>query len=196
MQRRRILYHTLQALSIVLLGLSSYLLIFGAVPGDDLVPPEVPPPVLARTVNAPPDRVRIPRIGVDAPVTPVGLTAAGTMDVPAHADTVGWYTLAAVPGEDGSAVLSGHLDTVLGTAAVFYDLKTLVSGDEIFIRTRSGAQLRFVVRETASYPYDASPLQRIFAGTGGTYLNLITCDGTWNRKTYDRRTVVYAEMAD
>jgi hypothetical protein len=30
--------------------------------------------------------------------------------------------------------------------------------------------------------------------TGGTFLNLITCDGRWLKHTYDRRMVIFSEL--
>jgi len=41
------------------------------------------------------------------------------------------------------------------------------------------------------------PLQQIFGPTAETHLNLITCDGTFNRALgqYDKRLVVFSQLA-
>ncbi|MCZ9344216.1 class F sortase, partial [Streptomyces sp. TRM76130] len=72
---------------------------------------------------SPPDRVRIPAIGVSAPLTGLGLTAGGSLDVPpAEEDNLaGWYEAGTTPGETGTAVVAGHVDSARGPA-VFYRL--------------------------------------------------------------------------
>jgi hypothetical protein len=55
-----------------------------------------------------PVRLKIPSIGVDARIKPVGLTADGAMDVPAGPADVAWFDLGPRPGEIGSAVVAGH----------------------------------------------------------------------------------------
>ena len=67
--------------------------------------------VHAPTAPDPPVRVRLPALGVDAPVAPVGVDDRGRMAVPLDVATVGWYRFGSGPGAtEGSAVLSGHVD--------------------------------------------------------------------------------------
>ncbi len=81
-----------------------------------------PPPV--------PNRIRIPAIGVDASVVPVGLNPDGSMEVPAASD-VGWYELGVRPGgPQGSSVLAAHVDYA-GQRGAFYDLRALEVGAEL-----------------------------------------------------------------
>jgi sortase A len=195
MHARRVFLRGLQIFCLLLVAFSAWVLTFGRIPGED-----VRPPVVARaetgTHIALPARVRVARLEIDAPIVSVGLTHDGRMEVPDDPTTVGWFSPGTIPGAEGSAVLSGHLDTIIRTPGVFARIKELVPGDEIDVTTQSGGVLRFVVRRTESYPYDESPLREIFAGTGGIFLNLITCDGRWIRHTYDRRMVVYAEKVE
>src|SRR5438045_1447791 len=60
--------------------------------------------------TASPVEIRIPSIGVDAQIIPVGKTKSGAMDAPANAVQTGWYALGAWPGQPGNAVIDGHLD--------------------------------------------------------------------------------------
>lgn len=138
--------------------------------------------------------MQIPSIGVEAPVVPVGLLPNGAMDAPKLPGQVGWFSKGVLAGGTGSAVLTGHLDRADGQPAVFWRLKEMKVGDEILVKGRTGDWLHFVVQETAEYPYDNAPLQRIFGGSGGSFLNLVTCAGDWNRHTYDKRLVVYAAL--
>src|SRR6266542_3926636 len=67
-------------------------------------------PVLPRSV---PTRIQIPAIKVDAPITPLGLDENGSVQVPPLDEPAltGWYQSGAAPGQRGSAVILGHVDT-------------------------------------------------------------------------------------
>jgi len=66
--------------------------------------PSRPPPA-----TAPPDRIVIPAIGLDAPVVPVGWTVTDEGPVWEVADyAAGWHNTSAYPGHVGNTVLSGH----------------------------------------------------------------------------------------
>ncbi len=165
-----------------------------------LVPLHVPPEALQAalikpTTGAEPRRLKIETLGVDVPVVGVGLTPQGNMGIPEGAWEVGWFNLGYRPGEEGNAVIAGHLDTVNGPA-VFQHLEKLQPGDVVTIENGSGSQLRF--RVTDSHVYDAvnAPMREIFGSASGKYLRLITCDGAWiaARRSYESRLVVTAEL--
>lgn len=145
-----------------------------------------------------PVQLRIPAIGVDSFIEHVGLTEDLAMDVPSTWENVAWYKLGYRPGERGNAVIAGHLDTVTGAPAVFWDLETLESGDEIFIRGLDGIERRFIVDSHTRYPYDEAPVQEIFGPASESRLALITCKGAWDRvnRNYSHRVVVYATAAE
>lgn len=161
-----------------------------ALPSPTVAPTATPLPVAGVPV-----RIVIPRLKIDADVEHVGLAPDGSMDVPQRFDTVGWYKLGARPGELGNAVLAGHLDSKTGPA-IFWRLKELQPGDEIIVAADDGKERRFVVRELENYPYDQAPLERIFGPTESIGLNLITCIGTFDRRSqnYDQRLVVYTTL--
>ncbi len=48
-----------------------------------------------------------------------------------------------------------------------------------------------------AYKVSEAPLAKIFGGTTKAQLNLITCNGTWDKKKqdYDKRLVVFTELA-
>ncbi|OGE15298.1 hypothetical protein A3F00_02125 [Candidatus Daviesbacteria bacterium RIFCSPHIGHO2_12_FULL_37_11] len=145
-----------------------------------------------------PVKISIPKLKIEASVEQVGLDTKGRMDVPKRFDNIGWYNLGFRPGQNGSAVLSGHLDTVSGKPAVFYNLSKLTKDDEISITDGEGKILKFRVYNIESYPFNQFPLHEVFATTGRPLLNLITCSGNFNKLTrnYTNRTVVYAEIID
>ena len=94
---------------------------------------------------AEPARIRIPAIGVDAPVVAVGLEPDGAMEVPG-ADQAGWYHPTDVrPGAaSGSAVVAAHVDFG-GRRGVFFDLRQVPVGAEVVVVDDAGTERRFVV---------------------------------------------------
>lgn len=161
------------------------------------IPTFVVSPVV--TVSAAiPAHLIIPRIGVDAPVENVNIQSNGDLGTPVQNpwEGVGWYSNGPRPGEAGSAVIDGHLDRPGGYPAVFWYLREVQVGDMIMVVDANGKTLHFQVTRTAAYPPLAAPLQEIFGDTGGTYLNLITCAGTWIPAQHQTtlRLVVYTTL--
>jgi LPXTG-site transpeptidase (sortase) family protein len=142
-------------------------------------------------------RVRIPRIGVNAPVEIKSLDGDGTMQAPDSSNVVAWYDFSAQPGSEGNAVFAGHLDYAGVGPAVFWDLGKLQSGDEIDVADEDGRSFRYRVASVRSYSVtaDAGP---IVASAGNPTITLITCDGTFNHATgeYNQRIVVTGSLID
>lgn len=140
-----------------------------------------------------PARLLIPALDIDSHVEHVGLDEAGQMAVPAQAENVAWYKRGASPGQVGNAVIAGHLDSVTGPA-VFFELGSLRSGDEVAVISAAGETRTFIVEQVATYSQYAIPLANIFGPTDGMRLVLVTCAGQFNNQTqlYSHRTVVYA----
>jgi LPXTG-site transpeptidase (sortase) family protein len=157
----------------------------------------VPMPTPTSTV-ALPLRLVIPRIGVNAPIENVGITANGDLATPKQDpwDGVGWYSNGPRPGEEGSAVINGHLDRPGGYPAIFWNLRYLQVGDNIMVVNAQGKIIHFRVLNIASYSPQAAPVQSIFGTMGGIYLNLITCAGTWIPSEHQttQRLVAYTVM--
>lgn len=143
-----------------------------------------------------PARLRIPRLAIDAPIVPTGITDGGRMAVPKRGDEVGWYRLGSLPGERGSAVLAGHLDTARGGPAVFWRLHELEQGDILSVVDKQGREQQFRVMRSEIYDEAHSPLELIFGAGSGHFLNLITCNGVWleHKRLYDKRLVVFTEL--
>ncbi|HEU0168915.1 MAG TPA: class F sortase [Chloroflexota bacterium] len=155
--------------------------------------PSVAPKPFVHTVGVPVE-LMIPSIKVDAQVEQVGEDAAGAMDVPKEWNDVGWFNLGYRPGEAGNSVIDGHLDSTTDRA-VFWDLHLLKPGDKVLVKDDDSKQLTFQVMSSTTYPYDQAPLQQIFGPASGPQLNLITCNGTFDRATanYNQRLVVYTK---
>jgi hypothetical protein len=67
----------------------------------------------------------------------------------------GWYALGPRPGDPGSAVILGHVDSKGGPAMV-YRLHQLRRGHQIKIVRADGSAVRFIVQRTQQYPRTGS----------------------------------------
>ncbi|WP_217145612.1 class F sortase [Streptomyces sp. AC627_RSS907] len=144
-----------------------------------------------------PDRVTVPAIRVDAPVTPVGLDADGWVGAPPPEDPnlAGWFTGAVSPGEKGTAVVVGHVDNRQGPA-VFYGLGALEKGDDVEVHRQDGKTAVFDVYGVEVFAKDDFPGDRVYASKGGPELRVITCGGAYSRQHgYEGNVVVFARLA-
>lgn len=143
-----------------------------------------------------PVHISIPKIQVDTEVESVGMDSQGRMNVPKNADNTAWYNPGFRPGVNGSAVIDGHYDKVTGAPSVFYNVNKLSAGDSIIVTDDKGTKYTFAVDRIAKYPDDNFPLQEVFAAADVPKLNLITCQGTWNKEThnYSDRMVIYSKL--
>jgi sortase A len=143
-----------------------------------------------------PVRLKIPTIEVDATVEQVGLTPKGEMDTPKDPAEVAWLNLGARPGENGSAVITGHYGTWKnGSGSVFDNLHKLKKGDNVYMEDEKGETISFIVRESRSYEPSADASDVFSSDDEGSHLNLITCEGTWNKdlKSYSERLVIFTD---
>ena len=143
-----------------------------------------------------PETIIIPKINVDAKVELVGMDSLGRMGVPTNAVDTAWYSPGFKPGMNGSAVIDGHLDQVTGAPAVFWNLKQLSIGDTISVTEDNGKKYIFAISDIEKYPYNSFPIKEVFAASSVPMLNLITCNGTWDKtsKNYSDRLVVYSKL--
>jgi LPXTG-site transpeptidase (sortase) family protein len=142
-----------------------------------------------------PARLIVPSINVDASVVYVGITPQGAMDVPKGPDDVAWFDLGPRPGEQGSAVIAGHEGWKDGIPAIFDNLHSVKKGDKLYILDDMGATTAFVVRRIGTYGESGDASGVFASGDGASHLNLITCEGSWNKseKSYSDRLVVFAD---
>ncbi|MFJ3619709.1 class F sortase [Streptomyces iakyrus] len=153
--------------------------------------PAVPP-----LPPSPPDRIRIPAIGVNAPLTGLGLTRTGSLDVPpaAEKNLAGWYEAGTTPGERGTAIVAGHVDNADGPA-VFYDLGALARGSTIEVDRRDGGVAVFTVDAVEVHAAKDFPDEKVYGAADRPELRVITCGGTYSRGTgYQGNVVVFAHL--
>ncbi|WP_405520830.1 class F sortase [Streptomyces canus] len=145
---------------------------------------------------SPPDRVRIPAIGVDAPLMGLALTRSGSLDVPpaGRKNLAGWYEAGTTPGETGTAIVAGHVDNAEGPA-VFYDLGALRKGSAIEVDRRDGSVAVFTVDAVEVYGAKDFPDEKVYGAASRSELRVITCGGGYSRSTgYRGNVVVFAHL--
>jgi hypothetical protein len=140
----------------------------------------------------PPTRLKVPAIGVDTSLESLTLDAAGVLTPPITYDRAGWFSQGVRPGDEGPAVLAGHVNSQAGPA-VFWRLHDLKPGARIEV-DRGATTIFFRVVATERYAKDAFPSKRVYGPTPGPELRLITCGGVFDRakRSYVDNIVVYA----
>jgi hypothetical protein len=143
-----------------------------------------------------PDRVAIPALAVDASVVAVGLEPDGTMEIPHDVATVGWFEPGVRPGQAGSAVLSGHVDSRTQGRGAFFDLQDLDVGDEVAIGAGATEQ-RWTVVARQRFAKDELPIADLFTRECDPRLVLITCGGEFDAgaRSYSDNVVIVAVPA-
>ncbi|HET6262885.1 MAG TPA: class F sortase [Chloroflexia bacterium] len=143
-----------------------------------------------------PTYLTIPTMGVVSKVEHVGVDKNNNMDIPKEAMNVGWFKPGTIPGNPGNSVIDGHLNWYGVAEAVFFHLDKLKAGDRVYVRDDKGRDRAFVVTKQVVCAWNNCPLMDVFGPTKQTRLNLITCQGTFDRATqnYEKRLVVFTEM--
>jgi LPXTG-site transpeptidase (sortase) family protein len=140
-----------------------------------------------------PITLRIPAIGVDAPIE-VLETVAGVMQQPSDEVHVAWYKESARLGEVGNIWLAAHLNCWGFPQAVFSDLKLLREGDEVTVLDASETPFHYTVEWVRQESNLEPPRQEVLGMTGHEAVTLITCGGEWDNtiSEYNERTVARA----
>ena len=148
--------------------------------------------------QSPPVSVSIPAIGVTSKLLHLGLNKDGSIQVPnlmTSANEAAWYKYSATPGQIGTSVIEGHVDSY-GGPAVFYRLGALRPGNRINVTRADGITAVFRVTGVREYRKDKYPANTIYAPANFAALRLITCGGGYDAVTghYLSSVVVYASL--
>jgi sortase (surface protein transpeptidase) len=124
----------------------------------------------------------IPAIGVSTTLVRLGLTAARTLQVPPTAAVAGWYTGSPRPGEIGSSIIVGHVDSQLGPG-IFYRLSQMKRGQYVYVIRSDHTVAVFEVTAMRMYAKAQFPAQTVYGPVPDAELRLITCGGTFDYAT-------------
>jgi LPXTG-site transpeptidase (sortase) family protein len=139
--------------------------------------------------------VKIPKIGVRSGIEQLATDAKGVLVPPKEPAEAGWFAAGTQPGDPGPAVIAGHVDSKT-SAAVFTRLGELKRDDEVMVKDKAGATIRFRVDEVVTYPKDGFPTDAVYGPTPDVQLRLITCGGEFDedRGHYRDNLIVYASV--
>ncbi|WP_078962554.1 class F sortase [Streptomyces sp. SCSIO 75703] len=148
---------------------------------------------LARSV---PVGLSIPAIGVDTPVTRLGLNPDGTVEVPplTARDPAGWYRHSPTPGQTGPSVLLGHVTVGRHGDGVFRRLDRLRPGDRVLARLENGTTAPFAVTEVRTVRRSRFPTDDVYGDVDRPELRLVTCGGPRSGDGYRDNVIVFAVL--
>ena len=146
-----------------------------APPSFSIEPQDILPEKLPDVrVTSLPARFLIPALSLNYPVQGTGADASGTMQVAPALEVVSWFTLSAVPGNQGNAIFGAH-NTWGGVPSRVFTLDQLEIGDELIIIYDDGSSLRFFLESVFVYPLVTAPANLIMDVRGEARVTLITC---------------------
>ena len=138
---------------------------------------------VARAVQVPsgasaPARVRMASLGIDAPVSAVGIDIArGVLGVPPPIHRTAWWKDGAAPGaKTGSILIAGHVDNAAGGVGAFFRLHEASRGALVTVTTRAGRIFTYRVVSVRNYPKNRLPTS-VWSLRGRPRLVLVTCGG-------------------
>ena len=142
-----------------------------------------------------PTALRIPALDMDESLITLGLNPDGTVEVPTDFSRAGWYEFGPAPGEPGSAVILGHVDSFAGPA-VFHRLRELETDDMVDVGLADGGIAHFTVTAVETYPKNEFPAERVYGSNGGTTLQLVTCGGDFDSdaRSYVSNVVAFTSL--
>ena len=164
--------------------------------GTAVPTPSVAPTAAPLTASTP-VRIEIPALKVSAPVTQLGLNADGSVQVPplSNHNLARWYKNSVTPGERGSSVILGHVDSYTGIS-VFFSIKNLHPGDQIRVVRADGSTAVFAVDGVQKVVKATFPTSTIYGNVPYPGLRLITCGGPFDSADgqYLDNIVVYSHL--
>lgn len=146
--------------------------------------PRIGRPVEPRSIGVavPPVAISIGRLGVTAPIDPVGVVEDGGVEIPEDVERVGWYRFGAGPGQgEGSTVIVGHRDGFDQGAGAFYSIGALDVADRVQLELADGSSREYEVVSRDVIAKEILPTSEIFAEDGPERVTLISCIGYFDR---------------
>jgi sortase (surface protein transpeptidase) len=140
-----------------------------------------------------PAAMRIPKIGMDAPIVPVGVEDDGTMSSPRNAVDIGWWS--GRKAGQGNVLFDAHVNWN-GRLGSFYRLHELVPGDEVVVMNDGKESLTYRVVWVKNFAAGIDATDLLGDGGGKQMVTLITCGGAFDTSIghHIERVVARAEL--
>ena len=141
--------------------------------------------------------ISISRVQLSGALVSIGLDQTGSLAPPADPHVAGWYNGGSKPSGVGETVIVGTLD-FKGETGVFWELRQVIVGDEIVIRSKSDSVhsiATFLVTEVTLYRKSDFPTARLYANLSYEGIALVTDGGpNQSNSAYLGNEVVYAQL--
>lgn len=147
-----------------------------------------------------PTSIEVPSVQIKSDLVTVGKAPDGSMEVPegANFDKAAWYKHSPAPGQYGSSVIVGHVDSIASNgASVFFNLAKLKPGERVNVKRADQTTASFSVIAVRDYGKTGMPADVVYKPVADTAeLRLITCSGRFDEATqsYENVTVIFATM--
>jgi hypothetical protein len=170
----------------------------GATPGvvgSNATPTPIASAHVALVKRSTPVHLSIPAIGVSVKLTELGLEKNGSVQLPSSYYVPGWYKDGPAPGQIGSAVILGHVDSKAGPG-VFYRLNDLRVGNRMTVTLKDKKKVTFKVIGLRQYTKATFPERLVYGPRSYSALQLVTCGGTFDSHTghYLSNIVVFTKI--
>ena len=129
-----------------------------------------------------PVHLSIPSLGLSVPLSVLGINRDGSVQVPTNYNEPGWYRFGPAPGQRGSAVILGHVDTFRGPAVFFY-LRNLRPGNRVNVVLADHKVVHFAVIGLRMYTKAQFPERLVYGPRTYSALQLVTCGGVFDHAT-------------
>lgn len=142
-------------------------------------------------------RIKVPAVGIDSRVRPVGVARDRQMALPLDPRVMGWYRFGPSPGAGrGSVIVAGHLDSRRFGLGPLVRLRQVEVGDRVRVTLADGSRRLYVVRSVRRFDRQALPAE-LFSRVGRERLRIVTCGGAFlpDRGGYQKNLVVTAVPA-
>ncbi len=177
-------------------------------PAPEATPPSEPEPYDGQLVA-----MRLPSLGIEAPIEPIGLVPGqNKLDVP-EPRNVGWYDIYDKPGFGTNSLYSAHKDYWPNIRGPFYALTELKAGDQIVVVMDDGREYVYEVFFQERYTRDSIPMYdliwphkarnpELLRPEDEEWITLYTCGGDFVAQTeggagyYIHRDVVIARLVE
>lgn len=142
-----------------------------------------------------PVRVDIPAVGISSTLDRLGLDGDGAIQTPDDWQSAGWFRGGPRPGQQGAAVILGHVDSTTGPA-VFYRLRDLRPGNRVRVTRADGSVAVFEVERLEQHRKTRFPTAEVYFPTPEPTLRLVTCGGDFDTsaRSYRDNLVVFASL--
>lgn len=161
-----------------------------------LKPAPAPAPDAALPASVPVSVV-VASVGISSTLLQLGKQPDGEVETPPGdpGSPAGWYKDSPSPGQSGSAIILGHVNSTKSPVGVFYRLRQITPGQDITVTRSDHTAAVFTVDTVRTYHKSSFPTVEVYQNADRPEIRLITCGGYDPASgQYLDNTVVFAHL--